>query len=175
MRGEYSCGMMRRAIAWELPPRARRILGQDTGGYRFPGNYLRVRGEYSTVANIWGIAAELPPRARRIQPYSGPQASSSGTTSACAENTLENVFDKRFHWNYLRVRGEYRLMPDGFSKVRELPPRARRIRCVGFHCFGACGTTSACAENTYHDGEFGDPEWELPPRARRIPSHRIKP
>ena len=52
------------------------------------------------------------------------------------------------HRNYLRVRGEYRLMPDGFSKVEELPPRARRIQLVPVPQRSRVGTTSACAENT---------------------------
>ena len=51
----------------------------------------------------------------------------NGTTSACAENTFPDRGLAGIHGNYLRVRGEYRLMPDGFSKVQELPPRARRI------------------------------------------------
>ena len=86
------------------------------------------------------------------------------------------------------MRGEYRLMPDGFSKVEELPPHARRILMVGTCCFFGCGTTSACAENTAGfvmvwivlwnylrmRGEYPARPlkqhlpWELPPHARRI-------
>ena len=72
--------------------------------------------------------------------------------------------------------------------LRELPPRARRIRCRSCRTWGALGTTSACAENTnFKDcdscgvrnylrvrGEYRQArrvthtEVELPPRARRI-------
>ena len=72
----------------------------------------------------------------------------NGTTSACAENTFPDRGLAGIHGNYLRVRGEYRLMPDGFSKVQELPPRARRIRVRGSVSYRKDGTTSACAENT---------------------------
>ena len=70
----------------------------------------------------------------------------------------------------------------------ELPPRARRIQKTGQLLRLACGTTSACAENTLSGvwielalrnylrvrGEYAclgiinDIEQELPPRARRI-------
>ena len=74
----------------------------------------------------------------------------------------------------------------------ELPPRARRIPRPGHTGYRPGGTTSACAENT-HDanvnnqhhrnylrvrGEYVLPsvlsvwQWELPPRARRIPTTR---
>ena len=113
----------------------------------------------------------------------------NGTTSACAENTFPDRGLAGIHGNYLRVRGEYRLMPDGFSKVQELPPRARRIRVRGSVSYRKDGTTSACAENTWVRsgeiltswnylrvrGEYPRPGAgrffypELPPRARRIP------
>ena len=71
-----------------------------------------------------------------------------GTTSACAENThLVNALFAHLG-NYLRVRGEYRMLKLPKQKQRELPPRARRIprvACGGGLCVG---TTSACAENT---------------------------
>ena len=94
--------------------------------------------------------------------------------------------------NYLRVRGEYTTPAGRGGLIRELPPRARRIRgrrtCTS-KCFG---TTSACAENTWllglvisaHGnylrvrGEYTASRvcqistGELPPRARRI---RVKP
>ena len=51
-------------------------------------------------------------------------------------------------WNYLRVRGEYRVCQISMGSSRELPPRARRIPGnQGFDC-AQNGTTSACAENT---------------------------
>ena len=70
----------------------------------------------------------------------------------------------------------------------ELPPRARRIRQAGQTKPFKSGTTSACAENTFHPlysgvffrnylrvrGEYDcfktsiTASWELPPRARRI-------
>ena len=111
-----------------------------------------------------------------------------GTTSACAENTL----DHGDHWgdpgNYLRVRGEYHPHSPRQGILSELPPRARRIPSKMIQAIGWQGTTSACAENTrkpYHTpapgrnylrvrGEYpsrpstGLVIRELPPRARRI-------
>ena len=72
----------------------------------------------------------------------------------------------------------------------ELPPRARRIRHRAMAAFKQDGTTSACAENTLPFNAEGETarnylrvrgeypqvpsqrstSWELPPRARRIPS-----
>ena len=74
------------------------------------GNYLRVRGEYRTLKTAWDEVMELPPRARRIHilyrrifwPY--------GTTSACAENTVLIIPRQNGKRNYLRVRGEYKLV-----------------------------------------------------------------
>ena len=51
--------------------------------------------------------------------------------------------------NYLRVRGEYRLIAHSASCHGELPPRARRILSVMQWRGKICGTTSACAENTH--------------------------
>ena len=111
VRGEYldlsfdaDCGL-------ELPPRARRIqhyhgrnprrhgttsaCAENTAhhhpGRKYSGNYLRVRGEYTLRKSTIRAPRELPPRARRI-PYPG-QASTGrlGTTSACAENTLNEL------------------------------------------------------------------------------------
>ena len=50
--------------------------------------------------------------------------------------------------NYLRVRGEYRMMSMMVFSNMELPPRARRIPFDGMECANLRGTTSACAENT---------------------------
>ena len=152
----------------ELPPRARRIpytrgvlmnhLGttsacaentsEQFAQCKQAGNYLRVRGEYYNPNYRTAIRLELPPRARRI-----PQRASScqklrGTTSACAENTASPRTFTPKHRNYLRVRGEYWLACGGLGVVVELPPRARRILQVPFHCEYESGTTSACAENT---------------------------
>ena len=91
---------------------------------------------------------ELPPRARRILGVKNPLIVFSGTTSACAENTRGTRNWWCEDWNYLRVRGEYRVRRQINPHQKELPPRARRIPIgedVGFH---AQGTTSACAENT---------------------------
>ena len=75
-------------------------------------------------------------------------AANKGTTSACAENTSgPNAFRLGF-WNYLRVRGEYSVPEASWPLLRELPPRARRIRSFFDVEAGAVGTTSACAENT---------------------------
>ena len=54
-------------------------------------NYLRVRGEYYTEMMKHDYTRELPPRARRIQPKTTQSVSNSGTTSACAENTLNEL------------------------------------------------------------------------------------
>ena len=111
---------------------------------------------------------ELPPRARRIRSFAPETTPLPGTTSACAENTIDA------------------LLTD--TNGCELPPRARRIRCHAEGVVAAGGTTSACAENTVQAllaqqgpwnylrvrGEYGEdfkPSrliWELPPRARRI-------
>ena len=92
-------------------------------------------------------------------------------------------------WNYLRVRGEYRVAPSTRMLMPELPPRARRIQEENKKPVTAGGTTSACAENTAGRagrgrrgrnylrvrGEYklflqpASLPMELPPRARRIP------
>ena len=83
-----------------------------------------------------------------------------GTTSACAENTLIVWRARVRAWNYLRVRGEYRLVPVTPRICRELPPRARRILLARRTDRAHHGTTSACAENTFylstHDGFIGN-------------------
>ena len=73
----------------------------------------------------------------------------SGTTSACAENTVSDVAGDILIWNYLRVRGEYKPLIMNIIAPAELPPRARRILygTMPSACFP--GTTSACAENTF--------------------------
>ena len=71
-----------------------------------------------------------------------------GTTSACAENTPDDIFENTSPGNYLRVRGEYTATPAARDSEGELPPRARRI-LQGLNRNGLePGTTSACAENT---------------------------
>ena len=87
------------------------------------------------------------------------------------------------------MRGEYRDLITAAQTELELPPRARRIHCLGFLGGGLLGTTSACAENTGLGYTRHHSEWnylrvrgeykghrikpftgeELPPRARRIP------
>ena len=93
--------------------------------------------------------------------------------------------------NYLRVRGEYNICSYQPGKMRELPPRARRIHNISIHDRVWYGTTSACAENTsaaktddssfrnylrvrgeYDPADHPDLDrLELPPRARRIRVH----
>ena len=168
VRGEYrsrSSGVRSRP---ELPPRARRIPLPAVGGERHPGttsacaentaifwlgkprhgNYLRVRGEYFQAAEASGQELELPPRARRIHALPLTQFPQRGTTSACAENTYRGHQNDQNEGNYLRVRGEYLLLPWVIWWPAELPPRARRIPQQ--RCYNAVirGTTSACAENT---------------------------
>ena len=71
------------------------------------GNYLRVRGEYDQVPTLCASKSELPPRARRIPSRPSISRVKVGTTSACAENTIEAGHVPQVTWNYLRVRGEY--------------------------------------------------------------------
>ena len=70
-------------------------------------NYLRVRGEYISLPAHVEQHMELPPRARRILEVWMDQLGKSGTTSACAENTIIQATDIKTDGNYLRVRGEY--------------------------------------------------------------------
>ena len=111
VRGEYSAYTYTERFRWELPPRARRILSETNmpnpqigttsacaenttdGGVSgvFAGNYLRVRGEYIQTELTLGIDGELPPRARRIRCHNPMVSVQHGTTSACAENTLNEL------------------------------------------------------------------------------------
>ena len=127
MRGEYKPKGVKATIQWELPPRARRILDNPIPVITPVGttsacaentfrdvlvasrkrNYLRVRGEYRSLTFPAKNGMELPPRARRILTAVARAALNAGTTSACAENTIdpgEAIVRER---NYLRVRGEY--------------------------------------------------------------------
>ena len=67
----------------------------------------------------------------------------------CAENTICDLGGLGFFRNYLRVRGEYPGPTSNASPMRELPPRARRIRAAAVLASLDDGTTSACAENTH--------------------------
>ena len=168
VRGEYSFGMMRRAIGLELPPRARRIPNDGVFTSPINGttsacaentchpwvaknhdrNYLRVRGEYGAPGHMEVTHMELPPRARRIPNEMTTTFTRDRTTSACAENTLPWCMLWRISWNYLRVRGEYGVTTVVGGCGWELPPRARRIRQLPRFFLSENGTTSACAENT---------------------------
>ena len=188
VRGEYAWACSVFCIAWELPPRARRILTHSCSPRQSLGttsacaentwsspsesaysrNYLRVRGEYRQKHSRRFGVLELPPRARRIRVSPLSPNQDHGTTSACAENTV------------MRAPTNH---PRG-----ELPPRARRIRLHRAPIQRCEGTTSACAENTHTPhgrqtvswnylrvrGEYSArlrttrPIAELPPRARRI-------
>ena len=162
--------------------------GSFGGGGVIGGNYLRVRGEYVAGELHDFPALELPPRARRIPRHCGIRNDDLGTTSACAENTADNILPPNIRGNYLRVRGEYMRRISRPVSTEELPPRARRIPGRGIVLPPSLGTTSACAENTPHllfelvfdwnylrvRGEYAIREserltrLELPPRARRI-------
>ena len=151
-------------------------------------NYLRARGEYQ-IEDPWDTyLGELPPRTRRILSNGVHCESGAGTTSAHAENTKSTIPTGRNRRNYLRARGEYALLRYAEAGCEELPPRTRRILCRGAGTKAKNGTTSAHAENTtcvrvavspstnylrargeyYADEDHGQPEWELPPRTRRI-------
>ena len=54
-------------------------------------NYLRVRGEYMLSKFPGWESMELPPRARRIPSSVPSEIPMLGTTSACAENTLNEL------------------------------------------------------------------------------------
>ena len=136
VRGEYKPGVFLYAPIMELPPRARRILNLSSIGIVRQGttsacaentpapwasiwnpwNYLRVRGEYLLQCLDCVQSKELPPRARRIRLLGVASVVTSGTTSACAENTLGTYRRPYIGRNYLRVRGEYfsiGLVPSG--------------------------------------------------------------
>ena len=109
VRGEYYWRAWENKISAELPPRARRIRYPNHRGFFSAGttsacaenttllpliiivgvNYLRVRGEYKSPQMLPPVNWELPPRARRIRSARIRAPRTSGTTSACAENTLE--------------------------------------------------------------------------------------
>ena len=208
VRGEYCAFTSVEPHGKELPPRARRIRGHDAvvgvqhgttsacaentfwltsfGGDGW--NYLRVRGEYILSTIKSSSFEELPPRARRIHNRIATRLYKIGTTSACAENTLQQQAQQGWIGNYLRVRGEYNQIHPTDILMMELPPRARRIHGVQHAYRAKVGTTSACAENTFphpmlrfHSrnylrvrGEYAaellklSTQKELPPRARRI-------
>ena len=111
VRGEYISWISLSKYSMELPPRARRIhIGASTAPSK-PGttsacaentkriassglsrrNYLRVRGEYRVRAVFSYATWELPPRARRIPIHVTNPTPPKGTTSACAENTLNEL------------------------------------------------------------------------------------
>ena len=170
VRGEYCRWLFPCPATWELPPRARRILPSGGPKLSIGGttsacaentqnetqatiqirNYLRVRGEYRRWLLTHAASWELPPRARRILVRWARVAGKGGTTSACAENTGATPFPLARNRNYLRVRGEYPRVVRPHRLRWELPPRARRIRIMTPRGLIRRGTTSACAENTFH-------------------------
>ena len=155
----------------ELPPRARRIREAESAGVAVSGttsacaentghrsccnsiswNYLRVRGEYISQHTNLASCQELPPRARRILIAIIGELIGAGTTSACAENTIEGGAHSLNTGNYLRVRGEYPTAAHQHACRWELPPRARRILVGWVRLRRKLGTTSACAENTLNE------------------------
>ena len=66
-----------------------------------------MRGEYPSGPNPRYYNLELPPHARRILQGMVGEVEDSGTTSACAENTLWLRVRGVWPGNYLRMRGEY--------------------------------------------------------------------
>ena len=111
VRGEYSSSPITPVTRSELPPRARRIPNGALCTLKMKGttsacaentchgvslllglwNYLRVRGEYITDRDHGFDQMELPPRARRIRHHASVTSGAMGTTSACAENTLNEL------------------------------------------------------------------------------------
>ena len=151
VRGEYNDQRDMDTIEWELPPRTRRIpfrhirvenMHGTTSAYaentdlliwvaRSARNYLRVRGEYTRRCFSSVPGRELPPRTRRIRANGHHHKPHRGTTSAYAENTYFSQRVERFWGNYLRVRGEYLSGKPPYQRLRELPPRTRRIHSRG--------------------------------------------
>ena len=111
VRGEYIGTYFADLSQKELPPRARRILQSERSLSLKPGttsacaentfglnpqinlrrNYLRVRGEYFSEPHPEVFCEELPPRARRIHELGKALYTLERTTSACAENTLNEL------------------------------------------------------------------------------------
>ena len=111
MRGEYNQAKAAELLKLELPPRARRIRVNDVfdttevgttsacaentqklaHDFACASNYLRVRGEYACGSVLVNRSKELPPRARRIPNPCAFAGGVRGTTSACAENTLNEL------------------------------------------------------------------------------------
>ena len=111
VRGEYPNQAFRVFSVSELPPRTRRIqqgatilrkgggttsaYAENTATLYLPsvpiGNYLRVRGEYNICSRQPGKILELPPRTRRIPVVEHGGHDIHGTTSAYAENTLNEL------------------------------------------------------------------------------------
>ena len=189
MCGEYHFSKPITTIGRGLPPRARRIrmnnhpnpveIGTTSAcaentydPYRNgkpPWNYLRVCGEYTE--NLGGVHPrwELPPRVRRI-PLAGPhEGFHPGTTSACAENTVEDGVIANLGGNYLRVRGEYSSSTILPRSHWELPPCARENTGIPATAVGRFWNYLR-VRGEYRFG-LPPPRWtgELPPRARRIP------
>ena len=127
-----------------------------------------MRGEYTGKKKCRTPRMELPPRARRIPTAGCRITGGSGTTSACAENTMRHPLRRLHSQNYLRVRGEYCCKLFCMFSHAELPPRARRIHYSQLLVKSKAGTTSACAENTLLRWLIPYCVVELPPRARRI-------
>ena len=168
VRGEYFPAAGQHSTVPELPPRARRIprnpllrprkLGttsacaentQEIGSLAYiTGNYLRVRGEYAAAFRSKTAALELPPCTRRIHKATICEPPNDGTTSACAENTVNIGCNRLDFRNYLRVRGKYNPARSTSQSEMELPPRARKIQSRQVNIPIGNGTTSACAENT---------------------------
>ena len=148
VRGEYAPRFSVRAVYGELPPRARRIPPSMVNPINTVGTTSACAENTVHVRVLGPKGRELPPRARRIRAMTPRGLIQRGTTSACAENTGQSWSWRGRHRNYLRVRGEYVCTGPHARDVRELPPRARRIRSARPCASGRDGTTSACAENT---------------------------
>ena len=111
MRGEYLSVNPPMMPDSELPPHARRIRFWGTSEKQIRrttsacaentitsftclitfGNYLRMRGEYEWTMPLDDCAEELPPHARRILGEVILELANFRTTSACAENTLNEL------------------------------------------------------------------------------------
>ena len=75
--------------------------------------------------------------------------------------------ERKPSWNYLRVRGEYRVVGCPPTHRWELPPRARRILCARCQRYGQPNYLRVRGEY-WQVRNCSAKVRELPPRARRI-------
>ncbi|SNV10145.1 Uncharacterised protein [Corynebacterium ulcerans] len=98
---------------------------------------------------------ELPPHTRRKAHRYIPTRIRRGTTSAYAEKRIITNMTDSGDWNYLRIRGEKKLINGTISVFTELPPHTRRKAAIASRHSSTGGTTSAYAEKRLCAGSAG--------------------